>query len=72
MGERCQVGERCQEPFLLLCDTPLRGEGVIDVVLPNPKPQVFIGEPGGKGAIFQRDARGPDFLPIALAEFFEL
>ena len=38
----------------------------------NPKPQVFLGQLSGKGPIFQRDARGPDFLPVALAEFLEL
>jgi hypothetical protein len=41
-------------------------------VLANPEPQVFLGKFDGQGAIFQRDARGPDFLPLALAELLEL
>jgi len=41
-------------------------------VLANPEPQVFIGKLDSQGAILQRNARGPDFLPIALAELLEL
>ena len=33
-------------------------------MLPNPKPQVFVGKLDGKGATFRRDPR----LPLALAE----
>ena len=47
-------------------------ESVIDVMLGDPKPHVFIGQLDSQDAVFQRHPRRPDFLPVAVAEFFEL
>src|ERR1700693_2135806 len=47
-------------------------ESVIDVMRADPKPHVLVGQPDSQGAVFQRYPRRPDFLPVAVAEFFEL
>src|SRR5271165_4758088 len=50
----------------------LADKSLIDVVLPNPKPYIFVGELDRQITIIQRHTRRPDFLPAAVADFLEL
>jgi hypothetical protein len=46
-------------------------ERLIHVMLANPKSHILAGQLDSQDAVFQRHARRPDFLPVAVAEFLE-
>ena len=41
-------------------------------MLADPKPHILVRQLDSQDAVFQRHPRRPDFLPVAIAEFFEL
>jgi hypothetical protein len=74
---RLPIGRRLPAALAMLHKGPIMerrslDESVIDVMRADPKPHVFIGQLDSQDAVFQRHPRRPDFLPVAVAEFFEL
>ncbi len=50
----------------------LRDDDVVGIVLADPEPDVFVSQPDGESAVFQRHAEGPNLLAAPVANFLEL
>lgn len=48
------------------------GQVVIDAVRADPEPYVFIRQLHGHCPVFERHARGPDFLLVPITQLLEL